>query len=65
MWWWILGANDGTLLSNYAGSGVQRIAIDPIIGKFKDDYPEDIECHEGFFSLDSARQYLGERQAGL
>ncbi|MCK5426031.1 MAG: methyltransferase domain-containing protein [Emcibacter sp.] len=60
-----IGANDGTLLSNHAASGVKRIAIDPIIGKFRDDYPDDIECHEGFFSLENAQQYLGEHKAKL
>lgn len=60
-----IGANDGTLLSNYASSGVKRIAIDPIIGKFKDDYPDDIECNEGFFNLENAQKFLRDRKAQL
>jgi NDP-4-keto-2,6-dideoxyhexose 3-C-methyltransferase len=43
-----IGANDGTLLSNFSKLNVKRIAIDPIIGKFKGEYPDDIECNEGF-----------------
>lgn len=60
-----IGANDGTLLSNYKGLDVKRIAIDPIIGKFKDDYADDIECHEGFFSLENAKKFLQDRKANL
>lgn len=60
-----IGANDGTLLSNYSTMDVRRIAVDPIIGKFKDDYPNDIECNEGFFNLTNAKKYLGNDKADL
>ena len=60
-----IGANDGTLLSNYDDMAVKRVAIDPIIGKFQDEYPSDIECNEGFFNLENAKLFLGDRKADL
>lgn len=60
-----IGANDGTLLSNYAGMGINRVAIDPIIGKFKEDYPDDIRCSEGFFNFENAKKFLGDTKAEL
>lgn len=60
-----IGANDGTLLSNYERFGVNRVAIDPIIGKFSDEYPDSIECNEGFFNLENAKNFLGKRKANL
>jgi len=60
-----IGANDGTLLSNYKIDNVNRIAIDPIIGKFCNDYPADIKCHEGFFNLENAKNFLADQKAHL
>lgn len=60
-----IGANDGTLLSNYSPDKVTRIAIDPIIGKFKNDYPNDIQCYEGFFNLENTKNFLKDRKVQL
>lgn len=60
-----IGANDGTLLSNYNQDNVTRIAIDPIIGKFQKDYPSDIICHEGFFNIKNAKKFLKGEKAQL
>jgi len=53
-----IGANDGTLLANYDAEGISRTAIDPIIGKFIDDYPMEIETHECFFTKANAEALL-------
>lgn len=45
-----IGCNDGTLLKSYSIPGLQRVGIDAIAGKFRDQYPPDIRLHEGFFS---------------
>lgn len=49
-----IGCNDGTLLKAYGSlSGLRRIGIDAVAGKFKQDYPSDIQVHEGYFNAAS------------
>lgn len=60
-----IGCNDGTLLKSYQDPGLDRIGIDAIAGKFKDDIPFDVQAIEGFFSIDLVRQNLGHRKAKI
>lgn len=49
-----IGCNDGTLLKAYGSqSGLRRFGIDAVAGKFKQDYPADIQLHEGYFNAAS------------
>jgi NDP-4-keto-2,6-dideoxyhexose 3-C-methyltransferase len=58
-----IGCNDGTLLKDYTVPGLERFGIDPIVGKFADDYPPDITIHEGYFSTDTCSAVLGSKKA--
>ena len=44
-----IASNDGTLLSNY-NRGVIKIGIDPILNKYKSQYPKDTKTASTFFS---------------
>ena len=54
---WVLdiGSNDGTLLSAYTTSGIQRVGMDPTADKFREFYPPGVEVVTDFFS---AERYL-------
>jgi hypothetical protein len=54
-----VGCNDGTLLRSYSTTGLRRIGIDPLAGKFRSDYPPDIRLHEGLFSSASLHTLCG------
>src|SRR5207247_76413 len=58
-----VGSNDGTLLKSYSISGLRRVGIDAIAGKFKDSYPQDIDLHEDFFSAEVYRSIFGRERA--
>jgi NDP-4-keto-2,6-dideoxyhexose 3-C-methyltransferase len=58
-----IGSNDGTLLKSYKASGLRRVGIDAIAGKFRDAYPEDIDLHEDFFSTEVYRCIFGRAKA--
>lgn len=58
-----IGCNDGTVLKAYGTPGLRRFGIDPIAGKFMDQYPNDIRLHEGFFSTESYRAGCGREMA--
>jgi NDP-4-keto-2,6-dideoxyhexose 3-C-methyltransferase len=45
-----IGCNDGTSLSFYEGSGVERFGIDPSAGKFRAEYPADVTLVVDFFA---------------
>ncbi len=58
-----IGSNDGTLLKSFATPGLRRIGIDPIAGKFRDQYPNDVQLHESFFSAETYRIVSGGGKA--
>jgi NDP-4-keto-2,6-dideoxyhexose 3-C-methyltransferase len=59
-----IGCNDGTLLKAYGvKDGLRRVGIDAIAGKFKAQYPPDIQVHEGFFSAESYAAVCGGAKA--
>lgn len=58
-----IGCNDGTLLKSYSVPGLQRVGIDAIAGKFRDQYPPDIRLHEGFFSKCDYAAACGDAKA--
>lgn len=45
-----IGCNDGTLLAQYPVAGLRRFGIDPIAGKFRSFYTDDLVVHAGFFN---------------
>lgn len=47
-----IGANDGSLLKAYSTKGLQRIAVDPTINKFRSFYSDDVICVPDFFSAE-------------
>ncbi len=51
-----IGSNDGTLLGSYGGSGLHRIGIDPLAGKFRSFYPQGAVLVEDFFSPNAFRK---------
>lgn len=58
-----IGANDGTLLGAWNEHEVVRLAIDPILEKFSQLYPKDIEQYAGFFTKQLAANALSNRKA--
>jgi NDP-4-keto-2,6-dideoxyhexose 3-C-methyltransferase len=58
-----IGCNDGTLLKSYSTNRLRRVGIDPIAGKFRSQYPPDIQLHEGFFSAATYRTLCGGEKA--
>ena len=58
-----IGCNDGTLLKSYATSPLRRVGIDPIAGKFRSQYPADIQLYEGFFSAAAVGALCGGEKA--
>jgi hypothetical protein len=58
-----VGSNDGTLLKSYAATGLTRIGVDAVAGKFRDQYPADVMLHEGFFNADDCDRLSGGRKA--
>jgi NDP-4-keto-2,6-dideoxyhexose 3-C-methyltransferase len=58
-----VGCNDGTLLKSYSTSGLRRIGVDPLVEKFRDQYPSDVRLHEGLFSAAAARALCGDERA--
>jgi SAM-dependent methyltransferase len=58
-----IGCNDGTLLKDYEVPGLERVGIDPIVGKFAGHYPADIRTHEGYFSAETCETVLGSKKA--
>jgi len=59
-----IGCNDGTLLGFYPET-VDRIGIDPTVGKFLRFYNSDIEIIEGFFSAEIYKKHHGSRKAKI
>jgi len=57
-----IGCNDGTLLAACAAPGLELFGIDPIVGKFIDEYPDDVIVHEGFFTSKAAGAFLNGRR---
>jgi NDP-4-keto-2,6-dideoxyhexose 3-C-methyltransferase len=58
-----IGCNDGTLLKSYGSQdGLHRVGIDAVAGKFKNDYPPDIELHEGYFDATTYAAVCGTRK---
>lgn len=53
-----IGSNDGTLLSKYSNSNLQRVGIDPTAEKFQEYYEDGIELIPDFFSA----KKLGRRK---
>lgn len=58
-----IGANDGTLLGAWDRHKLQLLAIDPILNKFIDLYPTEIEQYQGFFTKKLAASVLSGRKA--
>ena len=60
-----IGCNDGTLLKSYKMPGLERMGIDAIAGKFKDEIPDGIQVTEGFFTIDLAHQLFAQNKAKI
>jgi NDP-4-keto-2,6-dideoxyhexose 3-C-methyltransferase len=58
-----VGSNDGTLLKSYEKSGLRRVGIDAIAGKFRDAYPDDVDLYEEFFSTEVYGSIFGREKA--
>lgn len=57
-----IASNDGTLLSNY-NRGVIKIGIDPILNKYKSQYPKDTKTASTFFSKKKFYELSGNKKA--
>lgn len=51
-----IGSNDGTLLSNFSGQGLNLTGIDPSAEQFRNSYPPDAELEVDFFSAKVAER---------
>jgi NDP-4-keto-2,6-dideoxyhexose 3-C-methyltransferase len=60
-----IGCNDGTLLKGFGGTGLCRVGIDMIAGKFRDRVPADVLLWEGAFSAASWAESCGGRKASV
>ena len=60
-----IGSNDGTLLSSYSVSGLEKVAIDPTIVKYRDRYENSTTLIADFFDAEKYSSHLGERKAKL
>lgn len=58
-----IAANDGTLLGSYENQSCQRVAIDPIVEKFRDRYRAEDLISQDYFSEEVYRSIIGERPA--
>ena len=60
-----IGSNDGTLLSSYSVSGLEKVAIDPTIVKYRDRYENSTTLIADFFDAKKYSLHLGEKKAKL
>jgi NDP-4-keto-2,6-dideoxyhexose 3-C-methyltransferase len=60
-----IGCNDGTLLKGFRGTGLRRVGIDMIAGKFRDRVPADVLLWEGAFSAASWAESCDGRKASV
>jgi len=60
-----IGSNDSTTLRTYGDNGYRLVGIDPSAGKFRQYYPEWVECVPDFFSADTFRAHLGKGRAKI
>ena len=60
-----IGSNDGTLLSSYKISGLQKVAIDPTIVKYRDRYDKATVLIADFFDAEKYKLHLGKNKAKL
>lgn len=56
-----IGANDGTLLRQYNGTGLKLVGIDPTIKKFIEYYPKNITPIANFFSSKAIRKHTKDK----
>jgi hypothetical protein len=60
-----IGSNDGTLLAAYPRGGATLVGMDPTIVKFRQHYRDDIQPIADFFSSESFRRHVGDREAKI
>lgn len=58
-----IGSNDSTLLNSYRGTGVKRVAIDPVLEQFRSYYDDDILTAANFFNAATFRDLAGTVKA--
>jgi len=58
-----IGANDGTLLRSYSVEGLNKVAVDPTIGKFAEFYSDDINTAmvADFFSAQAVERVVSKK----